>query len=298
MTPLRGSFSGRFLNAFGSFLLSLGLFLHPAAGGDNLVPSGDFESQPDAQAWGADTVCRQNPEEAHSGDHSLRVLYKNWVLSPELIEIDPNGIYRLSSFFKTPAVSASGQEQEKVRYLLGFHMYDADGALIGGMSVLPVEGTERKLVAEASEGSSEIRMEGEPWERRMLDPNTPYDAIAFDVKSDYSDLPNSANYVIESITADRDATIVRLRKPLTQSYPTGTLVRQHAHVDYVHVAGEATPEWTESFIEVNGISEPGQVARDKFWPGTKKIQVGVIGGGGSTNETDFLIDDVSLIENK
>ena len=288
-------FPGRLRFAFCSLLLPFLAALPDTKAAGNLVASGDFESE----AWGEAQVARQEPGEKKSGDHSLRLSYSAWVLSPEFVEIDPSGVYRLSAFFKRPEVVESETQPEKVTFQLALWMYDADENLINGMSVNPVEGTETRLVADAAMGSQEVRVEAEPWERKNVMAGLPYDAIAFDVRDDFSDLPNPASHLIESIATDDTGTVIRLRKPLDQAYPAGTLVRQHQHAEVVQANGEATQEWTEHSFEVSGVSEPGRIAPDKFWPGTKKVRAAIrAGSGGTSNETQLLVDDVFLIEQK
>ncbi len=281
--------------AFFSLLLACLASPQNTRASENLVPSGDFESE----TWGEPQVAKQEPEEKNSGDHSLRLTYSAWVLSPEFVEIDPGGIYRLSASFKRPEVVESETPPEKATFQLALWMYDADENLINGMGVHPVEGTETRLTADAAEGSQEIWVEGEPWQRKTVMAGLPYDAIAFEVRDDYSDLPNPASYMVESIQAADNGSAIRLRKPLTQSYPAGTLVRQHQHAEVPQVNGEATREWTEHSLEVSGVSEPGRIAADKFWPGTKKIRTAIrAGSGGASSETQLLVDDVTLVESK
>jgi len=277
-------------------------FFSDAVCGDNLIPSGDFEAS--SEEWKADMgierVFRVEFDEKHAGDASLGLQYSAWVLSPELVEIEPDGIYRLSAFFKRPKVATFGSESQKITFQLALWMYDAEDNLIGGMAVEPVKGTETKLTAEATEGSTELRVEGEPWKRKTISGlagGIPFDAIAFDVHGDYSDLPNRASYMIESISEDNGGALIRLRKPLKQAYPVGTQVRQHAAAEVIQVGGVPSPEWTESFVEVSGMSEPGKVAADKFWPGTKKVRIAIRAHGSEGPEVDLLVDDVTLLKN-
>lgn len=269
---------------------------------ENLVPSGDFEEEHLIIQWSPTKAAVQESEEKASGDHSLRFTVSlSDVVSPELIEVDPEQHYELRAFIKEPEVK-NAPEYVSAKVFIGLLPYDQYEQRIPPLAVWTFPNTETTLARDAAKGDTVVYLTGEPWETRAPFIGT---GIAFDVKEDRSDLPNFSAIGMDNKVGVKDGmAVVTLQSPLDQSWPAGTRVRQHRYADFPASFVEALPTtWTEHSMEIGGVSSPDAVNMREFWPGVKYVRVviGVRPQAAATGKlpagehaVDVLIDDVSF----
>jgi len=278
-----------FVAAISALLLPLSL----SAGEGNLIPSGDFESVADISAWAVTNNAVPETSEYAEGSQSLRITAYGWLHSPELIEIDPSATYRLRAMIKLPEGYLEPNEGTRTTFALGFEKYDAEGRQIRHHSVVPIADTETELLEAVSLGDTTVRVAG-GWDRIDYG-GFEYDGIAFGAEPDLSDIPNPHSYLIKSIESGDGFTEITLARPLEEDHPAGTIVRQHGHSDIVSQRAEATNEWTEMILEVSGVSLPGDISREQFWPGTHGVRAAFVAHSDDPDRrVELLVDDVTL----
>ena len=131
---------------------------------ENLLPSGSFETVEDVKPWVSLYNAVPETEECAEGSQSMRITAYGWLLSPEMVEIDPVASYRLRAMVKLPETTLNPTRATEVTYALGLEMYDAQGRLIPNHGVVPIPGTETELLDAAEAGGIEVRVKGE-WKR-------------------------------------------------------------------------------------------------------------------------------------
>lgn len=288
-----------------NFLLPLYLVLFgtpfsvvPAFGeSDNLIPSGNFEQLDDIEAWAVQNNAAVDFDEQASGMQSLRITSYGWLLSPEKVVIDPRAIYTVRLKVKIPEHYLRPHQATETGYQIGFEMYTDQGRRIGHHEVVPIRGTQTHLLDDAQAGDTVVRVAG-LWERIDYG-GFEYDAIAFDIENDLSDIPNAQSYLIKSVEPADGFTEITLARPLEENQPAGIRVRQHGHGNMVFNQGKATDTWSEVVFDVSGVSLPGEVSSAQFWPGTHSVRLAITA---SSNDPDraveLLFDDVSMMEHK
>ena len=271
------------INAYiiqGCFALVVAL---PAAG-ENLLPEGDFEDPGSVKFWNPKGIPFDT--EKHAGSFSMKTPKqgRNFIFSTELIEVDPSGSYRLSGFFRVPP----GAPETEI--LLGMRCYDA-GEELTPESVKVIPNTETTLAAEAKEGDETVKVRGDSWT------SAPLLAIAFNTREDLGDLPNLSAVAIREIIPGSEVTEVKLRQPLTKSYPAGTPVRLHKYTDYLNHAFKAGQEWEEQSLTISGEAEAGMPTNNQFWKGTKFARITIFVGVDkeiSDQSLELLVDDLTF----
>ncbi len=165
-------------------------------------------------------------------------------------------------------------------------LYDAQKKLISTYSVYSVKNTETALVAEAPAGSDTVKIkDGANWKTSGY--------IAFDVKSDFSDLPNRNTMEIKSVEKNE----IILKKPLEKTWPADTAVRQHkwGQLWLGHDAAVKSPggEWTKISGVINGIVSKGVVKSGQFWPGAAFFRV-IIHYRGADEQSAVEVKNVTV----
>lgn len=182
-----------------------------------------------------------------------------------LFTVDPQATYVISGEFR-----AVGGEINK--FYFGFQARTAAGQVITPGSVNPVAGAALSELAEPVEkGATSFKVKGVAgWKA----PN-PVTAVAFDVKEDYSDLPNfnlSPWLAKDGIRTLEDGNIeLVLSKPMRQSFPAGTPVRLQAASSIAIYAGangaKITGEWKTFSGRISG-EKPFGVVNNRWRAGT------------------------------
>lgn len=131
----------------------------------------------------------------------------------EFIPIDSNKAYRLDG-----KLTGSGNT------VVGLAFFDAEKRVILPSHVNPVPGTETMLSAACVRGSETIEVsDASKWIPAKQAP-----IAVLHAKSDLSDLPNrNVEYYVQEAVRSGESWKVRFAPPLKQSYPAGTMIRQH-----------------------------------------------------------------------
>ena len=198
--------------------------------------------------------------------------------------LDPAKKYRLSGEFR----QASGSP---VRVYFGYAPLNEKGRIIYPIYVKNIPGTETELAADAKRGDKAVKVRNAAkWNGKIG-----YGYIAFNVKDDFSDLPNGSVIPIvkDGIKAEGEVWEIQLKEPIRQKIPAGTKVRQHSSGG-THIwnggAANLKDQWTalRSSHLLNGKVKSGAPV-DKLWPGTKSVKLVI--------ELDGKADSVTEIRN-
>lgn len=268
-------------------MMALALSAGGVCAGENLLKGGDAEDANALALWtGAPRV--QNLTEKHSGTASIQLTGRDWIYSPQMIEVDPAKSYTLKAFIRV----ADGQPP--AQGLLGLRFYTADKQEISPVAVSAIKNSATELAADAAKGAKSVLVQSAgSWAPGSLT------GIAFDAAEDFSDLPNINAARVTEIKKKGEAYEVFLRAPLSRDYPRGTKVRQHRYVDYVNTDFNATTEWKEFSIKLAGQQEAGNPPpRGQFWKGTRYVSVAIFTNMDRKPENGAitLVDDVTFSE--
>lgn len=259
--------------------------------GANLLQCGDGENPALIAKWGG-PVTRLTTD-AHSGDACLRIGHISSATVPALVEIDRSKTYELSGFFK------SADPDQPSRTLYDIRFYTADMRPIDPRMVQPISSVS-ELTEAAAKGDTVIKVAKKDWplEGRLH-------AVAFNAKDNLSDLPNFDIAKFAGIKETDDGYEVKIRKPLTKSYPAGTGVRLHKYIDFPRIAINPIPvEWTRYAFKIAEKPVPGGRSQDFFWPGAKYMEVKILNQyrhrpkplPKGENPPTLLFDDLTLKE--
>ena len=202
------------------------------------------------------------------------------------VPVDPSKTYTISAEIRQIA----GLPRN---VYVGFVPLDAKGDPISCAKVSVKKGTETTLSRAVKKGDKEIWIKV----NKKWDPVSSIvgrsDAIAWNVKDDYSDLPNSNIYYcgianVETVGNEMKVTLVR---PFTADVPAGTKIRCHNDGGFMYTAGEGTPgrsDFKRFEGSAKGMLEIGYTTTS--WPkGTKKCHVVLLlnWGGKKEGKTEF-----------
>ena len=134
---------------------------------------------------------------------------------------------------------------------------------ISSMNVSPVGGSDTVLAADAAKGAKEILIKSNAkWKKQHC--------IMFNVKKDYSDLPNfdTAYYNITDIENKDGNQLVKFTRPLVRNYPAGTALRQSQRGNAFVLArpDRVGDKWVKFNMVIQGEAKGG-IAHGKLWPG-------------------------------
>ena len=160
---------------------------------------------------------------------------------------------------------------------VGFVPLDSKGNPISFAKVSARKGTETVLTRPVKKGAKEIWIKAnKKWEPvgRLVKKG---DAIAWNVKEDYSDLPNSNIAFCEIVNVEtvNDEMKVTMRKPIKVDLPAGTTVRCHGDGGSMYTAGYGIPgrnDFKRFEGSAKGILDFGLSSTS--WPkGTKRCHI-------------------------
>ena len=207
--------------------------------------------------------------------------------SVKSIPIDLKKKYRISCEYRM----APGSKSAAKLYFAPIS-YDKNGQEISAVDQYCIRGTETVLAAPAKKGDKVVRIKnGTKWFVK-------WGAIAFNAKSDFSDLPNNDFIYISSIRKNGDVWEVSLKKPLAKDYPAGTSVReQRAGASYRYVCyAKPQTEWTESTRIIQGEKNETAPGYAKAWRlGTVNAGIVFFTNG---SPIDIEIRNISIVEEK
>lgn len=248
-----------------------------------------FMNCEDTSGW--EGMVKVNKQLKHSGDGCFELYgkYRTELLYSKLIPVDVNEEYNLSAWMRTL------DERYPASAYLGLYMYDKNKKVINIHNVGIHPDTETTLAKDVHKGSKELHVIKNPkWTK------VPYKAVAFNVESQYQDLPNyNISPQIENIIDDGEQYKVVLKTPMNEAYPAGTKVRLHFPwgMPFLYGASGWMPaEWKEFSISLKGEAQSGNV-RDQFWRGTKYVRVFIWFGNWNRkpeSEARLLVDDINF----
>lgn len=153
---------------------------------------------------------------------------------------------------------------------------DAKGRRIHGGFVDRLPGTETTLAKEIKVGDTEaVISANKAWSAAMKRKSS-Y-AVAFNVKKDFSDLPNRELLNVKSQKIDEDGNIVvKFTTKSKRKYEAGTAVRLQRHGwNGVGKVAKSGKEWQKITFTIQGTSD--RALGTKWWPGTKSAKLGIYG---------------------
>ena len=184
------------------------------------------------------------------------------VSSSPMVRIDPTAQYVFEMEVQSATATAKPQ-----RVALTMAVYDAEKREIFPYNITTLPNTETELVEAVNPGDTILKLKnGKNWVRKN------FTSIAFNVKSDFSDLPNreviNANF--ESFKDNGPILEISLKKPMTKGYPAGTKVRQHLwsrNLTVCQVQVDSQGKWISKSGSISGIGKGGKRDDRKWWPG-------------------------------
>ncbi|MDD5726973.1 MAG: hypothetical protein PHV59_00275 [Victivallales bacterium] len=187
-----------------------------------------------------------------------------WLVSKQFIPVEAGRKYILSGTFKS-----LGNETSKVYY--GFRTYDANKKeILPAHSNIVLE-SETVLAEECKKGDKAVKIKAnKKWKAG-------YFCIAFNIKEDFSDLPNyEVTGKIAKVLPEGDNITLELSTPLAKGYPAGTKIRTHAcgtFFVYTTVCGIKIPKTWTSYSKSAELGKPGQAGWRYFRPGTAFVKL-------------------------
>lgn len=250
-----------------------------------LVTNGDAETGT-LDNW---TGFNEVVNDAHSGKHAFRRVGAATVTSKEPIPVEPDKVYTLSGWFKSVG------EVPSFVYL-GYVPLDAEKRRIAVWHVNVIAGTETTLAEACKKEDKVVKIkEGLLWSAK------PHACIAFDVDDSgrATDLPNSnvTPLGIEKVERKEGCWEVHLKGKCGKAYPAGTKVRAHrSGGSYIYNAAaryKVAEEWTP-FTGVIKESVAVGAPSNKWWPGTKYVQILILANYSQDKKAVVLVDDVTV----
>jgi hypothetical protein len=236
-------------------------------------------------------MVKLNYQVKRSGDNSFELYgkYPTEMICKQMIPVDINKTYKLSIWMRTldQQLPASGY--------FGLRMYDKNKKPININNVAVFSATETTLVAGIVKGSKELRVaKNERWLQEK------YSAVAFNIETDYKDLPNfNISPQIDKIVDEGENYKVILRSSIDADYPAGIKVRLHSpwgNPFFWIASGWMPTEWKQFSAILKGESPCG-IPNDKFWTGTKYVRVFIWFGNWDRIPKDgarLLVDDIKF----
>jgi hypothetical protein len=209
------------------------------------------------------------------------------IVSQKLTPVKVGEKYILSGSFKS-----LGKARSKVYY--GFVCYDKNKKQIYTINANVILGSATTLAAACKKGDKKIVIKAnKKWKRGRY-------AIAFNVKDDFSDLPNrEIAYKISKVTPEGDDAEIQLSAPLKKAYPAGTKVRMHtsSHGSYVYsaIVGAAIPPKWKSYKGSAALAKPGQMGWRHLRPGTAFLQIVILPNYNMKSDETVAFKDLKLI---
>ena len=195
------------------------------------------------------------------------------------IPVDPAKKYRLNGRFRLaePLPAKPG----KLKF--GVQTYDKDKRLISSEHTTVINRTATTLVKDAEYGQRTVTIaNGKTW--RII-PN--FSCIAFNVRDDFSDLPNRSVVAVTGIKHLPDGTTeLELKEPMREFYASGSKVRMHHRLAAFLYGGALNQVLGSEYKAFEGVftGEQRGMSHNIFRKGTAFIQVVVMLEGAGTLE--------------
>lgn len=236
-------------------------------------------------------MVKENKEIKRSGEFSFELSgkYRTEIISSEMIPVDMNKTYTLSSWMR------SLDKKFPASAYMGLYMYDKNKTSITTKNVLAYPKTATVLAKAALKGAKKLWVDKNP---KCL--KHKYSAIAFKVKENYEDLPNfDVSSQTDKILKKEEMYEFLLKKPLKKSYPVGTHVRLHSPWRmpfYSAASGWIPAKWKKFSVTIKGEAQKG-IPENKFRKGTKYVRVFVWFGNWNRKpkkKARLLVDDIKF----
>lgn len=204
------------------------------------------------------------------------------------ISVDPSKKYRLSGKFRL--VNPPAEKAGKLKF--GIESYDKNKRSIQPENTTVINRTATTLVSAAEYGQRTVTIaNGKAW---RIVPNFSY--IAFNVKDDFSDLPNRTTVAITAVKMQPDGkAVLELKEPLRAFYAANTKVRMHHRLSAFLYGGALNKALTGEFQEISGVftGEQRNFSHNGFRQGTAFIKVVVmLEGNGTLEFKDVKFEEV------
>lgn len=201
----------------------------------------------------------------------------DWQNTPELTEKAPDnlvftgkGELHATDYFKInplkdTVVSLEARkcvsEEQRVRMLVGFWLWDQENRQIHPRNVAVVTDSMTTLLIPCKKDSKSIMVEN----ASAMKPGM---VVAFEAKEDLSDLPNfyTSHAVIEKIEQQEKGDIIIFKEAINQEFPDRTIVRAHnAWGGYFYAIITALTTDFKSYSKTIPSLSSGKA--DSWWPG-------------------------------
>lgn len=210
--------------------------------------------------------------------------------SAETLKLDPAKKYKLSGEFRL-------QSGAPVQVRLGYIPLGQRNRGIYPLYVNAVPNTETEITVPVQRGNKSITVkDASKWKN-----SNALCYVAFNVKDDYSDLPNYSVIPIEKngIRQSGDVWEITLKQPMKTNNQEGTKVRQHIDGSTcIWNTGIATlnDRWAVRTGLLSGMVKNG-VSSNKLWPGTRAVRVHIrLLGGKADSVTEIRNVKVEEVE--
>jgi len=256
-----------------------------------LVKNGDAEAGTVENWTGLSGVVSEG---AHSGKHSFFSTKAATIRSKELIPVSPDKVYTLTGWFKS-----AGKEKSLV--YLGYVPFDEKKRQISPAHVGVLVGTDTTLAEACKKDDKVLKVaDASKWKPQ------PYGTVAFntDATGKYADLPNRniTSYGIVKVEKKEGHWEVHLKKKCNRAYPAGTNIRLHkSGGSYIYNAAGRRPAPKDKWQAFTGriLGEALQGApSNRFWHGTRFVQILILSNYGQKKDVRMLVDDISVTESE
>ena len=249
------------MKIYGMMLVAAAIFFGGCASYEQLMTNVDK-----AETWKGKVEFA--PEHAR-GKGPCFVLYGKYptpLVYKEFIPVEPDKTYVYKVNFRTldPELPASGY--------MGLELYDENKHIIGHYNVQAHKDTDSEVVS-ACKGDKFLTV-------KMIKnyEKIKYSAVAFNVKKDYSDLPNyDISPQCSKMIPDKDGNLrIELKAKLTKDYPAGTPIRIHSpwspSMYYLASGWMPADDGKECVAILRGIKNDAGISSKEFWKGTKYVR--------------------------
>ena len=213
---------------------------------------------------------------------------KKNIVTTRLIPVEAGKKYILSGTFKS-----LGEAPSKVFF--GFICYDKNKRQIHPLHSNIILDSVTSLASASKKGDKTLVLKAnDKWKKGGY-------AVAFNVKDDFSDLPNrEIVYKIIKVVPKGADMELQLSAPVKKAYPAGTKVRMHTgscgRYLYTVICGSKIPKEWKVYEGNVTLAEPGQIGWKYFRPGTAFVRILIMPNYQKKKDEKIAFKDLSLKE--
>lgn len=210
---------------------------------------------------------------------------KSSITSKKLVPVEAGKKYTLSGTFKS-----LGKVSSKVYY--GFICYDKNKKQIVPQHSNVIIGSGTMLAQACKKGDKILVIKAnKKWKKNHI--------VAFDVKDDFSDLPNrKLAFKIAKIVPKGENMELELTAPVSKAYPAGTKLRAHTYACgyyiYTTICGPYIPNTWKTYSGTAVLAKPGQMSHQLLRPGTAFVRVVILPNYGKKKDEKLALKDLKL----